>query len=153
MLGILFPRKLAQEWPEAVSVLRSNTDRLCSPFDLHATLKHLLTRFDEGKSRGHSLLTPIPWQRTCSEAGIARHWCTCAHWVTLRPNLAGDWSKEVMRAAGLTLEIINSATKVLKSKDVRLVGLCEKLKLDQVNSHVFYTIMLVLFVSGHHQKK
>ncbi|KAM7542481.1 hypothetical protein Aperf_G00000018354 [Anoplocephala perfoliata] len=135
MLGILFPRKLALEWPEAISVLQSNTDRLCSPFDLHATLKHLLTRSANHSTRGQSLLTPIPWQRTCSEAGIARHWCTCAHWVTLKPNLAGEWSAEVTRAAGMTIETINSATWILFSQGgLRLVGLCEKLELDQIIS-------------------
>uniref|UniRef100_A0A0R3SV63 Sulfatase domain-containing protein n=2 Tax=Hymenolepis diminuta TaxID=6216 RepID=A0A0R3SV63_HYMDI len=134
MLGILFPRKLAQEWPEAVAALQSNTDRLCSPFDLHATLKHILTHSDHHNTRSRSLLTPIPWQRTCNEAGIARHWCTCAQWVTLEPNLAGDWSNEVMRAASLTLESINSATVVLKTSGIRLVGLCEKLKLDRIVS-------------------
>lgn len=136
MLGILFPRKLAQEWPEAVSALQSNTDRLCSPFDLHATLKHILTHSDHHNTRSRSLLTPIPWQRTCNEAGIARHWCTCAQWVTLEPNLAGDWSNEVMRAARLTLESINSATVVLKTSGIRLVGLCEKLKLDRVSVQI-----------------
>nr|CDS26630.1 protein of unknown function DUF229 [Hymenolepis microstoma] len=134
MLGILFPRKLAQEWPEAVSALQSNIDRLCSPFDLHATLEHILTRSEHQNTRSHSLLTPIPWNRTCSEAGIARHWCTCAHWVTLKPNLAGDWSDEIARAALLTMETINSATVVLKSGGMRLVGLCEKLKLDKIIS-------------------
>lgn len=138
MLGILFPRKLAHEWPEAVSALQSNNDRLCSPFDLHATLKHLLTRSANHSTRGHSLLTPISWQRTCSEAGIARHWCTCAHWMTLRPNLAGDWSVEVTRAADMTIETVNAATRVLFSQGgLRLVGLCEKLELDQVCSDIF----------------
>ncbi|VDO12451.1 unnamed protein product [Rodentolepis nana] len=136
MLGILFPRKLAQEWPEAVSTLQSNTDRLCSPFDLHATLKHILTRSEQPNTRGHSLLAPIPWHRTCSEAGIARHWCTCAHWVNLIPNRAGDWSDEIVHAANLTLETINSATVILMTNGMKFIGLCAQLKLDKVSSYV-----------------
>ena len=136
MLGILLPRKLVNDWPEAVHILKSNVDRLCSPFDLHATLMHLVFNKSVNQStRGQSLLTPLPWHRTCSEAGVARHWCACAHLVTLTPNVAGDWSNEVLQAAETALKTINAATRVLYTREgMRLVDMCEHLKLDEVGA-------------------
>lgn len=134
MLAIILPRKFARDWPEAVSTLQSNANRLCSPFDVHATLRHILIRSVNQSIRGHSLLTPLPSQRKCSCAGVARHWCTCAHWVTLRPNAGGEWSEEVKRAAETTLKTINAATRVLFTQDgLRLVDMCERLELDEVS--------------------
>ncbi|KAL5107729.1 hypothetical protein TcWFU_005103 [Taenia crassiceps] len=133
MLAIILPRKFARDWPEAVSTLQSNADRLCSPFDVHATLRHILIRSVNQSVRGRSLLTPLPSQRTCSCAGVARHWCTCAHWVTLRPSAGGEWSEEVKGAAETTLNTINAATRVLLAQDgLRLVDMCERLELDEV---------------------
>ncbi|VDM18357.1 unnamed protein product [Hydatigera taeniaeformis] len=133
MLAIIVPRKFALEWPEAVSTLQSNVDRLCSPFDVHATLRHIVFRSVNQSIRGQSLFTPLPWHRTCDCAGVARHWCTCAHWVTLRPNAGGEWS-EVTKAAETTLKTINAATRVLTQDGLRLMDMCEPLELDEIVS-------------------
>ncbi|KAH9281216.1 hypothetical protein ECG_06228 [Echinococcus granulosus] len=133
MLAIILPRKFARDWPEAISTLQSNANRLCSPFDVHATLRHILTHSTNQSVRGHSLFAPLPWQRTCSCAGVARHWCTCAHWVTLKPNEGGEWAEEVARAAETTLETINAATRVLFAQEgLRLVNVCERLEVDKI---------------------
>ncbi|CDS37741.1 Protein of unknown function (DUF229) [Echinococcus multilocularis] len=133
MLAIILPRKFARDWPEAISTLQFNANRLCSPFDVHATLRHILTHSTNQSVRGHSLFAPLPWQRTCSCAGVARHWCTCAHWVTLKPNAGGEWAEGVARAAETTLETINAATRVLFAQEgLRLVNVCKRLELDKI---------------------
>ena len=134
MLAILLPRKFLRDWSEAVSILKSNADRLCSPFDFHATLVHLLNQSVNQSTRGRSLLSPLPLQRTCDEAGIARHWCACAHWVTLTPDPTGHWSDEVLQATDTALETINAATRVLFTREgLRLAGVCEHLELHEVS--------------------
>uniref|UniRef100_A0A5K3F3P7 Sulfatase domain-containing protein n=1 Tax=Mesocestoides corti TaxID=53468 RepID=A0A5K3F3P7_MESCO len=144
MLGILFPRRLAHQWSDELNVLRDNSDRLCSPFDVHATLQHLISGVVKPpEGRGQSLFTPLPRERTCREAGIATYWCTCARWVALAPNLAGVWPSEVNRAVTTTLDAVNSAIRVLVAdngkmdnggKVTKIVGVCEKLELAELTS-------------------
>ncbi|CAD5221035.1 unnamed protein product [Bursaphelenchus okinawaensis] len=69
--------------------LKKNKDRLTSPFDLHPTLMNILkfpsveelnTVQDAKENRALSLFREIPENRTCAQAGIASHWCTCLNW-------------------------------------------------------------------------
>ncbi|GMR48160.1 hypothetical protein PMAYCL1PPCAC_18355, partial [Pristionchus mayeri] len=72
---------------EAWANLKANKDRLTTPFDIHPTLLDLLhwptdfkTEQDASRSRSLSLWRPIPQSRSCSQAGVAPHWCTCLNW-------------------------------------------------------------------------
>ncbi|CAJ0937740.1 unnamed protein product, partial [Mesorhabditis belari] len=65
-----------------------NKDILSTPFDIHATLmdilhlpneKDLQTTQDASK-RSLSLFRPLPLSRTCEQAGVDTHWCTCLNW-------------------------------------------------------------------------
>ncbi|CAG9865418.1 unnamed protein product [Phyllotreta striolata] len=63
----------------------SNVHRLTSPYDLHLTLRHVLElggapggRGAEGCPTCRSLFEPAAGDRSCAEAGIAQHWCTCS---------------------------------------------------------------------------
>ncbi|KAJ1621442.1 hypothetical protein T492DRAFT_847045 [Pavlovales sp. CCMP2436] len=73
------PNRWLNEHPRAAANLCANRGRLVSPFDVHATLAHLLALPRAGEfPRWHrparhaprSLFEPIPSQRTCEEA-----WC------------------------------------------------------------------------------
>ncbi|XP_064472797.1 uncharacterized protein LOC135387616 [Ornithodoros turicata] len=59
--------------------LATNQDRLTTHFDVHATLKEFLQFPNEGSKtkRGLSLFHEIPESRTCSDASIAHHYCSC----------------------------------------------------------------------------
>ncbi|GMS95831.1 hypothetical protein PENTCL1PPCAC_18006 [Pristionchus entomophagus] len=72
---------------EAWANLKINKDRLTTPFDIHPTLLHILhwpadfkTEQDATNSRSLSLWQPIPQSRSCAQAGVAPHWCTCLNW-------------------------------------------------------------------------
>ncbi|KFM78895.1 hypothetical protein X975_25379, partial [Stegodyphus mimosarum] len=86
---LFFPTWFLQKYPEFAENLRRNQERLTTPFDIHATLVHLLnvTRqsdFSEENitisrlsPNGLSLLEEIPKERTCEQANILPHWCPC----------------------------------------------------------------------------
>ncbi|KAF8371356.1 hypothetical protein PRIPAC_77785, partial [Pristionchus pacificus] len=89
---------------EAWSNLQVNKDRLTTPFDIHSTLLHILhwptdfkTEQDPSVSRSLSLWQPIPSSRSCSQAGIAPHWCTCLNW---KDAMATQADKETSYAIG-----------------------------------------------------
>ena len=71
-----FLKKLSQYTPES--------RRLTTPFDIHKTLLNLLDFEPDTQTsmnrleRGLNLLNEVPTSRTCEDAGILPHWCTCS---------------------------------------------------------------------------
>ncbi|XP_045468544.1 uncharacterized protein LOC123676588 isoform X2 [Harmonia axyridis] len=84
-LFVRLPLEFKERYPHAVANLRTNLRRLTTPFDLHETLydlAHVENMQESGgrysRSRyGLSLFSKIPSSRTCEDAGITDHWCTC----------------------------------------------------------------------------
>ncbi|GFY77573.1 uncharacterized protein TNIN_300841 [Trichonephila inaurata madagascariensis] len=85
---LFFPPWFLEKYPELAANLRKNQHRLTTPFDIHATLVHLLNvtrqsspELNETLSmltpNGLSLMDPIPVNRTCEQANILPHWCPC----------------------------------------------------------------------------
>ncbi|XP_054157494.1 uncharacterized protein LOC128955842 [Oppia nitens] len=83
-----------------------NQNRLTTPFDIHATLRHIvLGRPDTDLRYGRSLLEEIPELRSCQSIPIDRHWCSCQ---TSQP-IAGNLSLVKPMAEF----IVNSINKLL----------------------------------------
>lgn len=93
-LFLVPPRWFASRHPVAFGNLLANRHRLTTHFDLYETLRDLLEpaaslsaatlerrtaelRQMEPLPRGLSLFVPVPATRTCAQAGISPHWCTC----------------------------------------------------------------------------
>lgn len=83
----LVPRKALAAHPDVDRALGINQKRLCSPFDVHATLRAVLSypqppelpdwsRFS-AVVRPRSLLAEVPAERTCDEAGVPPDACPC----------------------------------------------------------------------------
>ena len=57
---------------------------MTKPFDIHRTLLNLLHFEPDAQTnmnpleRGLNLLNEVPTSRTCEDAGILPHWCTCS---------------------------------------------------------------------------
>lgn len=102
-LFMSFPDWFRKKYPTAIGNLRKNARRLTTPFDLHETLKDLLELNNsivqnvlrerskeladsDPMPRGISLFLPISGKRTCSDAGIDNHWCTCHQSVSVPVN-------------------------------------------------------------------
>ncbi|XP_054285123.1 uncharacterized protein LOC129001737 isoform X1 [Macrosteles quadrilineatus] len=92
-LFIVYPDWFRSKYTTAVSNLKRNAKKLTTPFDLHELLKDLtnlkqleketLKKRSEALQnaqtlpRGISMFLPVPGDRTCPDAGIVDHWCTC----------------------------------------------------------------------------
>ncbi|KAH8276394.1 hypothetical protein KR018_000281, partial [Drosophila ironensis] len=123
LMMLLYPPWMKQRYPQAIANLELNAHRLTTPFDVHATMLSLLDLDnleanelhqraveledpDSTLPRGISLFLPVPEVRTCEQAGIAAHWCTCHQRRVLPTNDA-----RVQRAARYLVRLINNRIK------------------------------------------
>lgn len=85
------PKSFQEKYPNEMRNLRLNSRKLTTPFDIYETLKHFLNfksvnekkPNESRKPRGISLLSHIPIERSCEDAQIEAHWCSCLNWVNL----------------------------------------------------------------------
>lgn len=83
LMSIVIPEQFRKEYPNIHANLKSNINRLTSPFDIHATMVDILKEnFNAGEvetpyPRGISLFRPVPEDRSCANAGIDEHNCVC----------------------------------------------------------------------------
>ncbi|VDO97886.1 unnamed protein product [Soboliphyme baturini] len=107
--SIYLPPAFRKKYPEAVKNLLLNSKRLTTPFDIHATLRHMIhfTNPKRGSlwQRGISLFDEIPLERSCADAGIEPHFCACVPWF----NVAVD-DPVVKRVAAAVVSRINERT-------------------------------------------
>lgn len=104
------PDWFKEEHPQIVQALKVNRNRLTNPYDLHATLKHVLElseRIDNLPAplsciNCQSMFQEMPWNRSCEETSIAPHWCTCSDYEKIDKG-----SKVVQEAAGFVIDSIN----------------------------------------------
>lgn len=69
-LSISVPDWLEKKYPDITSALEHNQHIISSPFDVHATLRHVLTYPEEPKGeKTQSLFRKLKHTRTCSDAG------------------------------------------------------------------------------------
>ncbi|XP_061381027.1 uncharacterized protein LOC116775773 isoform X2 [Danaus plexippus] len=119
LMAIRLPDKLTKSRPEAEKNLKNNAEVLTTPHDIYATVLDVmdLTQFTNpykvkgaDLTRGLSLLEPIPKNRSCSEAGVEAHWCSCLSWQ----NVSDD---DVMfsRTAAALVDFINHLTEERRS--------------------------------------
>lgn len=81
-----FPKTFQESHSQLYENLLINARvRLTTPYDVHMTLQHLLKLFNQsyvikpslGCPSCKSLFEKIEENRSCSDGGIAQHWCTC----------------------------------------------------------------------------
>ncbi|KAA3671684.1 uncharacterized protein DEA37_0008294 [Paragonimus westermani] len=150
LLSIILPKKFQRSWPQATRHLRANVNRLVTLFDVHATLVHLMDK-QYGSSRAHlnnrrpvpvhgrSLFTAISPSRTCAQAGIAPHWCTCLHWHNMnkpdRRAIRLPWSRKwptmVSLAANAVTAYVNQQVDHMWYRKIPGVTGCSHLRLGE----------------------
>ncbi|XP_035224001.1 uncharacterized protein LOC118196639, partial [Stegodyphus dumicola] len=137
MLLIALPQDFKREYPAETRVLNINSHRLVTPFDLHATLVHILhlqekwTLVNPDKvseelavnftMRSKSLFQPVPLDRSCDDAFIEEHWCTCEASLPVDTD-----NRNVKKAAKYLVSHLNNLLRAVKKK-------CAVLKLESIS--------------------
>ncbi|PAV74960.1 hypothetical protein WR25_10174 [Diploscapter pachys] len=112
--------------------LLSNVDRLSTPFDIHATLMDILhvpsleqlrTVQNPSQKRSLSLFRPMTEDRSCDQAGVEPHWCSCLDWQ--------DSLKEPEDAA-ISNKLANIVVQVINEQLKNVTDLCAPLLLDNL---------------------
>lgn len=133
LLAIRLPLPFRKDHPHLTRNLRLNANRLTTPHDLYATLRHIINLSTgsklETKAEGcqmcKSLFYEIPFERTCIDVNIPHHSCPC----TL---IKLDGSDEVVQyAARHSVEILNKDVRKIERKTG---GNCSQLRLLNVTS-------------------
>lgn len=81
-----FPESFKKKFPNEMNNFRTNVNRLTTPYDVYMTLQHILSL--SGFNRTIQPITACPSckslfaeteiSRSCEQAGISPHWCTCS---------------------------------------------------------------------------
>lgn len=125
--SFVFPETFKNLYYKEYDHLKENLKRLTTPFDIHATLEHIL-ELQTGRKyeripkhqRERSLLGEIPKERSCSDAYIEAHWCACLNWIDIDPT-----NKYAIKASEAVVEHINSLTE--NERDI-----CQEFVVDNV---------------------
>lgn len=136
-LYIVPPPSFATKYPSAMRNLVRNRHKLTTHFDLYETLHDLLhpetltpsaikrrsielVDAELPMPRGISLFLPVPALRTCYDAAIAPHWCTC-HEKAILPTT----DARVVRVARMMVDTMNQMVKIYSK--------CHRLYLNSIS--------------------
>ncbi|EDW17714.2 uncharacterized protein LOC6581510 isoform X2 [Drosophila mojavensis] len=137
-LFIWLPEFVRKAHPEFVDALNINRNRLTTPYDLHLTLKHILSLTgragsleDLGGAKDcphcQSLLLPVPLSRSCEDVAIEDHWCTCWAYDSVYKN-----SKIVRQLAKRVVRHLNDYVSSFRNGS--LAHLCQPLSLQSMSA-------------------
>lgn len=125
--------KFTEKGQKMMKNLKENAEKLTSPFDIHASLLEILNLADsensdfekmqDTKKRSLSVFRPIPEDRTCSQAGIEPHWCTCLSWQN---------AMETAEDRRLTKRIANAVVREINKEISVEKELCAPLRLAKI---------------------
>lgn len=145
-----FPDEFKREYPTAYDNFVENANgRLVTPFDIYRTLRHLI-ELQQGSAelpvppnpnhpkRALSLFTPISVNRSCADAYIEPHWCSCLQWTRLQ-----QFDNRAIRAAITVTDQINRLT-------VNYRDICSLLQVERIDwaGRIQPSIDLVQFQSA-----
>lgn len=89
-----FPNWFRKKYPKKYRNIKINANRLTTPYDLHMTLQDILViskkNYTKVQSEAcpncRSLFSEIPKERSCEDASIQTHWCTCNYYIPINTN-------------------------------------------------------------------
>ncbi|KAH8333614.1 hypothetical protein KR059_001201 [Drosophila kikkawai] len=132
MMFIYLPPWFRETYPTYARALEVNQHRLSSNFDVHNTLKHIVEiggtpdgptlpkSFDCPTCQ--SLFYPLPEDRSCQDAAIEEHYCTCDPYI---PISGKDWTDAISK------RVIDRMNEYFVHKN--LSSLCSNLTLNYVH--------------------
>lgn len=126
------PKWFQERHSKEYNNLKNNANKLTTPYDLHMTLQDILAKTTNYKIQAasgcpncKSLFEEVQNERSCEEAGITQHWCTCEGYKKI-----GTTEKIVLDGAGSVIEKIEE----IKKRNWSQMKRCAKYKLKKVIS-------------------
>ncbi|GFO32822.1 hypothetical protein PoB_005932700 [Plakobranchus ocellatus] len=125
----VFPPWFKRKYPQLISTLKINQNRLSSHFDVYDTIRDLLylknlpRKNGTRKERGISLFREIPRERTCDNAGIPGEFCACGRFSKPKMNatslqvLGATLLRRVNSFIGFSSPEIHNTSKTLTVSD------------------------------------
>ena len=124
MFALMMPPWFAANYPNLFANLKENSKQLTTPFDIHATLSHVLSYPDlpprDKESFGQSLFSQIDKMRGCEEAGVEFHWCPCVS--------SSEMNSSSAQARDLAATVISFMNDLTSNH----TDLCERLTLKEI---------------------
>ncbi|XP_023239067.1 uncharacterized protein LOC111637735 [Centruroides sculpturatus] len=118
--SIVVPPWFQHVYPIAFKNLKANTDKLATPFDIYSTLMTVLhpsvPKVGDIQRRSISLFSEIPLERTCANADIEAHWCTCLEWQDISVK-----DRYAIKAGQAVIDFINNYTNQFSTLCIQLV--------------------------------
>jgi len=104
---IKLPDWFSLSYPKETANIKKNQNRLTTPFSIYGTLKHViqLPEVPVLKPSQRSLFSEISPNRTCEEALIDDHWCSC------KQKIPAQIDQIVIYGTSLLVREINSKIK------------------------------------------
>ena len=127
-MSITTPKWFRGKYPDLYKNLVHNSRVLTSPFDVYATLRHILSypAYPSGIVIGQSLFSWIDEKnRTCASAGVEDHWCPC---LDLEEVSSGE-----PVVAEIAEFLVRHMNKLTSQRD-ELTKLCQRLVLKEIKS-------------------
>ncbi|GLH16371.1 Uncharacterized protein GBIM_20653 [Gryllus bimaculatus] len=174
-LFFVFPDWFRERYAAAVANVGRNARRLTTPFDLYETLRDLLRpaqRLTQDAVRARSqalsatpspaadrppravsLFLEVPRDRTCAEAAIDPHWCTCQ-----QSQPVNRTSPIVKRTANFLMDHINKIVSSFRQcaqlllaeiKDVQLEVPQERIRKEVKDTSVYDYVLVVRTEPGN----
>lgn len=130
---ISLPQWFQENYSQEFANLQVNSRKLTSPYDLYMTLQDVLVisgknhTMEPSTSCPHcrSLFRAISTDRSCEEAGISQHWCTCRGYKYISPK-----NSMVIKAAHLILDGVEK----IKNTKRDITKRCSKFSLKKIIS-------------------
>lgn len=130
---ISLPKWFKDKHPDIAESLTLNQERLSSTFDLHMALRSILKLAGSTKEMPpplgcptcRSLFEPLPLNRSCSDAGIIDHYCTCGFFKDIDPK-----EEIVNKTTHFAIDFINKKVSTHRTPDTN-ESLCATLTLKK----------------------
>ncbi|CAL1533649.1 unnamed protein product [Lymnaea stagnalis] len=121
-----FPKWFLEKYPDVARNLNTNTGRLTTHYDTHATLTDLLYFRGNGDApvrknkHGISLLQKIPKNRTCKDIPIPEEYCLCGQSTVERLDTSTEPAKILAKTtlAAINLKINKTICVALKIEEI-----------------------------------
>lgn len=131
---VWFPKWFKTQFSKEFNNFKVNTERLTTPYDLFMTLQHLIVLAghkdyeivpSSACPKCKSLFHQVDYRRSCEDAGIEQHWCTCNGHSYISPS-----EPIVVSATYFALDNINSLIKSFGSESEK----CAALALNKIRA-------------------